>query len=394
MGPPGKGGGKGEHQLILQQELTRVCTGRGLTPDLYCPVVTTSVKQMVTSLNFAGPGPDDLTAGCQQPFLVAYTGAEDHYRAMDAAMVVNQLAQGTANASLADIREIRDKEKVRIPRDLNQVSYSLQRFAVLVHALFQGPGTTNPFVASMWTLANTFNKRLPLFLGQHQALRGTPWYEVYPAHVLRHIQICVYEYLQGLQVAGDVAGGPTVPDFRGLLLTLQRGSFHMSAEWLPLPASVTIEPSTATMAHAGAASVATRTTRASTTSASVTSGLTTVTGGRTATNASTAASSYVANPTQRATLSLIPYSYARRCGSSCVHIHPQPTTQVMNSAFPGGVAGAAIRIAVERPRIAPLPVRANAPAYWLTCALTWLLRPQHLRHQQPTPDEEARWRRL
>jgi hypothetical protein len=75
-------GGKSEQQSILQQELTRVCTGQGLTPDVYCPVVTSGLKQMVASLNFAGHGPDDLAAGCQ-PFLVAYSGTEDHYRAMD-----------------------------------------------------------------------------------------------------------------------------------------------------------------------------------------------------------------------------------------------------------------------------------------------------------------------
>ena len=85
-------GGKGEQQSILQQELTRVCAARGLTPDVYCPAVSTGLKQMVASLNFAGHGPDNLTTGCQ-PFLVTYTGTDDHYRAMDHAMVANQLDQ-------------------------------------------------------------------------------------------------------------------------------------------------------------------------------------------------------------------------------------------------------------------------------------------------------------
>lgn len=292
-------GGKGEQQSILQQELTRVCTGRGLTPDVYSPVVTTGLKQMVASLNFAGHGPDDLMAGCQ-PFLVTYTGPEDHYRAMDNAMVANQLDQGTANASLADIREIRDKEKVKLPRDLNQVSYTLQRFAVLVHTLFQGPGASNPFVTCMWMLANTFHQRLPLYLGQHQALRGTPWYEVYPAHVGRHVQINVYEYLQALQV-GDEATPVELPSFQGLHQSLQRGSFHMSSEWLPLPASMTVELQPATLTPAGAASLATRTTRAST--ASVTSGLTSTTGGRTPSGSAVPASTqgtHVVNPTRDA----------------------------------------------------------------------------------------------
>lgn len=218
-------GNKGEQQSILQQELARICTERGLMTDVYCPAVTSGLKQMVTSFNFAGHGPDDLTGGCQ-PFLVAYTGAEDHYRALDSAMEANQLDQGAANATLADIREICEKEKVKLPHDLNQVSYTLQRFAVLVHALFQGPGVVNPFVKTMWTLVNTFGNRLPVYLNQHQLLRGTPWHEVYPAHIVRHVQIMVYEYLQALQVVGGDL--PEPPDFRGLHQNLGRGSFQSS----------------------------------------------------------------------------------------------------------------------------------------------------------------------
>jgi hypothetical protein len=76
--------------------------------------MTTGVEQMVASLNFAGHGPDNLTAGCQ-PFLVTYTGTDDHYSAaMNNAMVANQLDQGVANASLADICKIREKAKTTL----------------------------------------------------------------------------------------------------------------------------------------------------------------------------------------------------------------------------------------------------------------------------------------
>ena len=126
----------------------------------------------------------------------------------------------------------------------------------------------------MWTLENTFNERLPLCLGQHQALRGTIWHDVYPAHVVRHVHINVYEYLQALQVG---AAAPTLPSFQELHRTLQRGSFHLSSEWLPLPASVTVEPSAILLTPMGAASVATRNTRASG-AASAMSGLTSTTG--------------------------------------------------------------------------------------------------------------------
>ena len=312
-------GGKGEQQSILQQELIRVCTARGLTPDVYCPAVSTGLKQMVASLNFAGHGPDDLTAGCQ-PFLVTYTGPDDHYRAMDHAMVANQLDQGTANASLADIREIREKEKVKLPRDLNQVTYTLQRFAVLVHALFQGPGTANPFVTCMWTLASNFSERLPLYLGQHQGLMGTPWYELYPAHVIRHVQINVYEYLQAMRV-NDGTTEVDLPKFQGLHQTLQRGSFHLSSDWLPLPSALTVGPSSAMMAPVGTASLATRSTRGST--ASVTSNLTTSTaGGRTSTSgAGTNSGTYVLNPARDPELEAL---HLRPQMRELLRAHPPP----------------------------------------------------------------------
>lgn len=291
-------GSKGELQSILQQELIRVCTGRGLTPDVYCPAVTSNIKQLVTGLNFAGHGQDDITVGCQ-PFLVAYSGAEDHYRAMDTATLANQLDQGTTNASLSDIREIRNKEKVKLPHDLNQVSYTLRRYAVLVHTLFQGTGATNAFVEAIWVLANTFSDRLPVYLSVHQKLRGTAWYDVYPAHIVRHVQVNVYEYLQALQVHNG-EDRPPVPSFQELHRCLSRGSFPASSEWLPLPPSVTVEPSAPALTPVGVAAVSARSARAEAASqaASVVSGLTgtTISGAssRSVSNAS-AAGGYMLN---------------------------------------------------------------------------------------------------
>lgn len=58
----------------------------------------------------------------------------------------------------------------------------------------------------MWMLANTFNELLLLYyLGQHQSLRGTPWFVVYPADVVRHVQINVCEYMQALRVDDGTA---------------------------------------------------------------------------------------------------------------------------------------------------------------------------------------------
>lgn len=251
---------KTEQQSVIQQELTRVCLGRGLAPDLYCPVVTTGLRQMIVSLNFAGVGPDDLSAGCQ-PFLVTYTGASDYYRAQETANIAQQLEQGTANATLADIRELKEKEKIKLPRDLAQVGLTLQRYAVLTHTLFQGPGESNAFVRNMWMLANTFQARLPQLVERHLALTGTPWAEAYAAHVLRHIQINVNEYMQNLQM-GDALGGQgigavDVPNFKTLLVVLQRGNFHTSGKWIPLPAALLEPPGQHTQGTVGTRSTIT-----------------------------------------------------------------------------------------------------------------------------------------
>ncbi|KAI2509948.1 hypothetical protein MHU86_4513 [Fragilaria crotonensis] len=156
----------------------------------------------------------------------------------------------------------------------------------------------------MWLLANAFHERLPQFLGQHQALAGTtPWGEVYPAHVLRHVQINAYEYLQALQVGsiggtGEAGDTPELPSFRDLLRDLQRGSFHMSPSWLPLPMTVTVEPTPP--ASGGTGSINTRTTRASTAASAASSLTSTTSGGRGSGSGGTAVAStqgtYVANP--------------------------------------------------------------------------------------------------
>lgn len=240
---------KGEQQAVLQQELTRVCLARGLAPELYCPVVTTGLKQMVTSFNFAGHGSDDLTTGCQ-PFLIVYTGSGDYYRAQESAAVATQLDQGSTNATLADIRELRSTEKIKMPKDLHHVSLTLQRYAVLVHTLFQGAGNGHTLVQAIWLLANTFQAKLPLYIEKYRDVQGTHLADAYPAHVLRYVQVAVQEYLQAVQVGGAAIGGyaeggPEVPKFQELLMGLQRGSFHTSGAWLPMPPAYTTAPTTA-----------------------------------------------------------------------------------------------------------------------------------------------------
>jgi hypothetical protein len=268
---------KSEHQTILQQEFAKVCSNRGLAAELYCPVVTTGLKQMVTSFNFAGVGPDDLATGCN-PFQVTYTGASDYYAAQATAGVAQQLEQGTSNANLSDIQAIKDKEKVRFPKDMHQVGITLQRYAVLVQTLFQGAtAAVHPFVRAVWELTTGFQNRLPFIMDRHQGLGlGSALYQAYPSRILRTVQIQGYEYFQ--RVSASYEDGfravDDVPEFAPLLQDLQRGTYHTSNGWMSLPSMYLQGP--VALPSQGAGSAATSLTSAPTvdSSASVVSALT------------------------------------------------------------------------------------------------------------------------
>ena len=92
---------KNEQHTVLIQEFQRVCRGRGLATELYTPVVTASLKQMIVGFQFVGLGMDDLSSGCQ-PFAVSYAGGASQLQALATADIGNQLAQGEHSASLAD----------------------------------------------------------------------------------------------------------------------------------------------------------------------------------------------------------------------------------------------------------------------------------------------------
>lgn len=227
---------KSEHHTILTQEFHKVCMSRGLSTEYYAPIVTTSLKQMVIGFQFIGHGPDDLTSGCQ-PFLVTYSGKEDHYMAVAAADVGNQLSQGAQNASLSDYREIRAKEKVKFPKDVLDASITLCRFAVLCQVLFQGTGPAHPLVDAMWATALGLQNLAPSITAQYQALMRMPGIApTYYARVIRAIQLGIHDYFQ--QVAVNVVEsvvGVEVPNFRTMLQELKRGTFHQSTNWIPIP---------------------------------------------------------------------------------------------------------------------------------------------------------------
>lgn len=102
----------------------------------------------------------------------------------NATLVAFQLDQVVANASLADIHDIRNKEKVKIAA---RPSPSQPHIAALCgfspHPYPRAGGGSNTFVRCIWLLANnsSFSEHLPYYLTQHQALiLGMPWAEVYP----------------------------------------------------------------------------------------------------------------------------------------------------------------------------------------------------------------------
>lgn len=228
---------KSEQHTVLTQELQKVCMARGLATEIYTPVITTTLKQMITGLQFAGHGIDDLSTGCQ-PFLVSYSGGTDYYASLAAASVGHQLAQGEQSASLADYRSLREQEKVKFPKDFLEVYITLARYAVLCQGLFQGPGAKHPFVEAMWAVAVAIHAGMPLASERlHQLARLTP--AIVPtdhARIVRAVQVAAQEYLQqvAISVANDVSG-VEVPNFQALLRDLRQGSFHLSTNWLEIP---------------------------------------------------------------------------------------------------------------------------------------------------------------
>ena len=227
---------KGEQHTVLTQESQKVCISRNLTTEIYTPVITAGLKQMVIGFQFNGHGIDDLSTGCQ-PFLVAYAGSNHYYRALADANVSNQLDHGDQAVSLTDYRTIREKEKVKFPRDILDVIITMERYSVLCQTLFQGTGAPNPFVEAMWHITASLKNATPFIAERYQQLTGVPGLGgTNFACIVRAIQVGVYEYLHAVR-ANRVAGhiGVDLPDFRSLVTDLKRGTFHQSSHWVAIP---------------------------------------------------------------------------------------------------------------------------------------------------------------
>ena len=146
---------------------------RGLATDLYTPIISSALKQIILGFMFVGHGVDDLNTGCQ-PFQVTYWGSANHLEALSVSSISDQLAQGDHNASLEDYQAIREKEKLRFPRDTLEVGITLTRYAVLCQTLFQGPGPTNPFVDCIWKLTAAMQNAVPFISERYQQVARNP----------------------------------------------------------------------------------------------------------------------------------------------------------------------------------------------------------------------------
>ncbi len=230
---------KSEQHTVIIQEFQRVCRAPGLATELYTPVVTASLKQTIVGFQFVGLGMDDLASGCQ-PFTVPYAGGASQLQALASADIGNQLAQGEQSASLADYRALREKEKVKFPRDAMDVIIAIGRYAVLCQTLFLGTGPDNPFVSTIWKLYAALSNAAPYITNKkyHQQVAITPSVaNMYFPCILRAVQVSVQEYLQsvGTNVA-DSHVGVDLPDFKALLWDLKHGTFRKNgSNWIPLP---------------------------------------------------------------------------------------------------------------------------------------------------------------
>lgn len=227
---------KSEQHTLLTQEMQKVCMARGLSTELYVPVVTTALKQMIVGFQFPGHSADDLSTGCQ-PFLVAYAGKAHHLQVTNSSAVANQLVQGEQNASLADIRTIREGEKIKFPQDITEVCVTLFRYAVLCQCLFQGVGPTHPYVEALWSTAVGLQNIAPFVTDRYRELAQVQNItRTYHARIVRAVQVNAHEYLQQISTnVVDSVIGVEVPNFAPMLQELRRGTFHQSTNWMDLP---------------------------------------------------------------------------------------------------------------------------------------------------------------
>ena len=337
--------------------------GPGLSTALYTPVVTSTLKQMVTGFQFVGHGVDDLATGCQ-PFMVTYAGNASNVQALEVASLENLLAQGEQSATLSDIRTLLEKEKVRVPQGHHRSHHHRRtvRRPVPNYTPRGGVGPPNPFVETLWALFLGMQNSGPFITEKYwQVIVDTPRVApVYFAGILRGVQVEVYVYLHSVAVNVAVSHeGVALPDFRPLISNLKKGSFHCSSKWVQIPEEYMAQ----TCANAGTPGVGS--TRApGTVSTAASSGASTRTGVSSLTADTRAApAARVANPAPDAEFSNIVVCPGR-FDQFCVTIDHHPTTRGLSSVCHGGFEVDALRTADDAALIGPSHPPANAHDFW------------------------------
>ena len=121
--------------------------------------------------------------------LVVYSGSAHHQQALANASISQQLTQGDQNANLADYRTLREKEKLKFPRDTMDVCITVTRYAILCQTLFQGAGPENPLVSVLWRLVTALQNAGPFIMERFQHMVRMPsMTSIFFASVLRAVQ--------------------------------------------------------------------------------------------------------------------------------------------------------------------------------------------------------------
>ena len=142
---------------------------------------------------------------------------------------------------MADYRSLRENERIKFPRDMNETAITLTRFAVLCQCLFQGSAEApHPLVERMWHLAVAIQNAAPFIserfheLGSHPHITAT-----YFARIVRAaVQVNVHEFMHTVAIKlVDSVVGVELPVFATLVQDLKRGTFHHSSNWIAVPAA-------------------------------------------------------------------------------------------------------------------------------------------------------------
>ena len=238
---------------------------------------------------------------------MAYSGTASHLEALALSNVSNQLAQGEQAASLHDYTALKEKERLRFPRDTLDVAITLTRYAVLCQALFQVVGPTHTFVERVWQLVSAIKNATPYITDRYSQIAGNPNIaNMFFPCIIRSVQVNVFEYLHAVStnIAEDNTG-VELPEFRSLVTELKRGTFPLSSNWVPLPSEYTVIGSRGSGGGGSAGGGRGTGTTTSTGTGTVSTGVSTLTTGTTRGAQSEQQATRIQNPTHDADFAAI-----------------------------------------------------------------------------------------